>query len=753
MKKGARKISGILLSLCLIAGSTAFPSLTGNAADADQETVQQPEERKENSFRYQDGQLIDLPQVYAEQYEYAWEKVDGQYRNNLGEVIEGATKKGIDVSHHQGEIDWEKVKADGIDYAILRCGYGGDYTSYDDKYWEYNVSECERLGIPYGVYLYSYSENTADAQSEAEHALRLLEGHQPSYPVYYDLEDSTTGAVDNATLADIAQTFCDMVSEQGYAVGIYASYNWWTTKMTSSVFDNPNWSKWIARYNSYCGYEKEYDMWQCTSSGSVDGIEGNVDLDFWMGDPSGSDSVDVELSDLISVMAHVQQDGWKNPVANGQTAGVIGKRLEAIQIQTGDNYGNLGISYSAFVEGIGWQNPVSDGQTAGTTGQNRAIQAVKIQLTGTEAQNYDIYYRTYVAGYGWLGWAQNGAGAGTVGYEKQMEALQISVVAKGTEAPGSTSDAYREQAVGPGVSYQAHMQQYGWLDTVYNGETSGVTGESKRMEAIKASLVYQDYAGGIQYKAHVQNDGWKNWVSDGEMAGTTGENKRLEAIQMRLTGEMEAHYDLYYRTYVEGYGWLGWAKNGESAGTSGFSKRVEAVQIQMTAKGATAPGSTDGAFVDKNELASVAYQTHMQLYGWQSVVKDGAVSGVTGESKRMEAIKMILTNQNETGSIEYKAHVQNDGWQDWVKDGKLGGTTGESKRMEAIQIRLTGEMAKKYDVYYKVHVQDYGWLDWAKNGETAGTVGMSKRMEAIQIVLVEKGLPAPGSTSRPSVEK
>jgi len=88
-----------------------------------------------------------------------------------------------------------------------------------------------------------------------------------------------------------------------------------------------------------------------------------------------------------------------------------------------------------------------------------------------------------------------------------------------------------------------------------------------------------------------------------------------------------------------------------------------------------------------------------------------------------------------------------------VTDGAQAGITGQSKRMEAIEIALTGTMASRYDVYYRVHVQTYGWLDWAKNGEMAGTSGLSKRMEAIQVVLVPKGGNAPGSTSRPSVKK
>jgi uncharacterized protein YjdB len=83
---------------------------------------------------------------------------------------------------------------------------------------------------------------------------------------------------------------------------------------------------------------------------------------------------------------------------------------------------------------------------------------------------------------------------------------------------------------------------------------------------------------------------------------------------------------------------------------------------------------------------------------------------------------------------------------DWVSDGALSGTSGQSKRLEAIQIQLTGEAANNYDIYYRVHAQNVGWMDWAKNGESAGTAGFSYRLEAIQIVLVNKGAAAPGST-------
>ena len=110
------------------------------------------------------------------------------------------TKKVIDVSYHNGTIDWEKVKAAGVDGAILRCGYGDNIASQDDKQWKRNADECTRLGIPFGAYLYSYAKSTAQAKSEAEHALRLIKGYKLSYPVYYDLEEHGTesGAVERA---------------------------------------------------------------------------------------------------------------------------------------------------------------------------------------------------------------------------------------------------------------------------------------------------------------------------------------------------------------------------------------------------------------------------------------------------------------------------------------------------------------------------------------------------------------------------
>ena len=187
------------------------------------------------------------------------------------------SKKGIDVSEFQGKIDWEKVKNSGVEFAILRCGYGMDFSNQDDVEYERNANECERLGIPYGVYLMSYANTVEKARSEAKHVLRLIEGRKISLGVWYDIEDNgTSGAINKETLTNIINTFCNTIKNAGYEVGVYANLNWLENKIEKTIKDN--YDIWVAQYYSKCEYEGKYIMWQHTSSGKVNGISTNVDM-------------------------------------------------------------------------------------------------------------------------------------------------------------------------------------------------------------------------------------------------------------------------------------------------------------------------------------------------------------------------------------------------------------------------------------------------------------------------------------------
>ena len=214
-----------------------------------------------------------------------WSKTeDGKFVNGNGDVIEGATMKGIDVSKWNGDIDWKTVATTDVDYAIIRCGYGDNYVYQDDAYWEQNVKGCEENNIPFGVYIYSYAETVQQAQSEAAHVLRLIEGHTLNFPIYLDVEDSVQAKLPKSTLTQIINTFVNAIHNQGYEVGIYANLNWWTNYIDASIANNQSWFKWVAQYNNIgTTYEGVYQMWQCTSTGKVDGIKGNVDLNFWFG--------------------------------------------------------------------------------------------------------------------------------------------------------------------------------------------------------------------------------------------------------------------------------------------------------------------------------------------------------------------------------------------------------------------------------------------------------------------------------------
>lgn len=184
----------------------------------------------------------------------------------------------IDVSEHNGTINWEAVKAAGIQGAIIRCGYGMDMTSQDDKQWSRNVLECERLGIPYGVYLYSYADNADKARSEAQHVLRLIKGRKLSFPVYYDLEQA---GIEGAAVAN-AKIFGDLIEAAGYWCGVYYNKDWHNRVIKGQL---DRFTIWGAGYGTNNGQMQENykpgfgeDMWQYTSVGRVDGISGNVDM-------------------------------------------------------------------------------------------------------------------------------------------------------------------------------------------------------------------------------------------------------------------------------------------------------------------------------------------------------------------------------------------------------------------------------------------------------------------------------------------
>lgn len=198
--------------------------------------------------------------------------------------------KVIDVSYANGQIDWNKAK-NQIDGAITRCGFGMNQVNQDDEQYKRNVEECIRLGIPFGIYLYSYANTIEKANSEAEHVLRLIEPYKNSLKlhIWYDIEDKIQANLDRNLLGNIITTFCGKIENSGYSVGIYANNNWLRNKIDGSIQDR--YMIWSAGYGKNDGqaYEdakynhKNVVCWQYTSNGNMDGV-GRCDVNYYYKD-------------------------------------------------------------------------------------------------------------------------------------------------------------------------------------------------------------------------------------------------------------------------------------------------------------------------------------------------------------------------------------------------------------------------------------------------------------------------------------
>ncbi|MBQ8572618.1 MAG: glycoside hydrolase [Ruminococcus sp.] len=182
--------------------------------------------------------------------------------------------KCIDVSEWQGSIDFEKVKASGIEYAILRAGFGREASQVDAEF-ESNYKKAKASGVKLGAYWYSYAVDVADAKKEAKACISVLKGKSFELPIFYDMEDNSQTKLGKATLTNMAKAFMTELLKAGYRVGIYANANWFENYLDyKSLYGT--YYVWLAQYNSEA--EFKCDVWQYTSSGKVQGVSGNVDM-------------------------------------------------------------------------------------------------------------------------------------------------------------------------------------------------------------------------------------------------------------------------------------------------------------------------------------------------------------------------------------------------------------------------------------------------------------------------------------------
>lgn len=196
---------------------------------------------------------------------------------------DGNYQFGIDVSKWNKVINWEKVKAAGVDFAIIRCGYRGSVTGalVEDPYFFANLEGAKKAGVEVGLYFFTQATSAVEAVEEASMVLALVGDQKLEYPIFIDTEgaggNGRADGLDVATRTEVCDAFCETISGAGYKAGIYASRNWLNNMLDTPQLDDN--VIWLAEYRETPIYEGKYELWQYTSSGTIDGIEGRVDFD------------------------------------------------------------------------------------------------------------------------------------------------------------------------------------------------------------------------------------------------------------------------------------------------------------------------------------------------------------------------------------------------------------------------------------------------------------------------------------------
>lgn len=259
-------------------------------------------------------------------------------------------KKGVDVSAWQGKIDWNKVKNSGIEFAILKIGniYQND-NNWIDTEFERNYNECKRLNIPVGVYVYTYCKTMEKIKEGANFVVNALKGKTLDLPVYLDLEDKLISNLGKDNLTNMACEFGNIIEKAGFWCGMYANKNWLDNILDAKKLER--FTIWIAQYNSTCTYKGKYDIWQYSSSGSVAGINGKVDMNYM-------------YRDLIAAVGNktsntTNNTSNKNEVVENVENNVQNSTVKYI-VKSGDTLSKIAAKYNTTYQKIAADNNIAD---------------------------------------------------------------------------------------------------------------------------------------------------------------------------------------------------------------------------------------------------------------------------------------------------------------------------------------------------------------------------------------------------------
>ena len=292
--------------------------------------------------------------------------------------------KGIDVSAWQGTIDWTKVKSQ-IDFAIIKLGNIGDNTKFwNDDRFERNYNECVRLGIPVGVYVYSYTNKLENIEACANETVKYLAGRKLQLPVYIDMEDAEIAVEGKENLTKMIFKFNEIIEKAGYWAGVYANRNWFDNYLNKEEVKK-RFTTWIAHYGiSEDNYKGQYDMMQYTSKGSINGINGNVDMNNMYRDL---------ISDIAGAKVTVEEKPTEQPKVEEATYTVkSGDTLSGIASKYGTTYQEL-----ARINNIANPNLIYPGQVLkiSCSEQSQAVQTYTVKSGDTLSGIANKYGTTY----------------------------------------------------------------------------------------------------------------------------------------------------------------------------------------------------------------------------------------------------------------------------------------------------------------------------------------------------------------------
>ena len=318
----------------------------------------------------------------------------------------------IDVSGHDGLIDWDSAK-EHIEGVIIRIGYGNDYAYQDDKQAVQNMDECERLGIPYGVYIYSYAMTMQETESEISHTLRMLKGRNPVRGVWFDMEDADEykknhgmdvySEEDRTLLTDICIRFIEEMHSRGYITGVYANYDYYKNVLdTNRLSMTEGFNMWLAHWDVE---EPDMDcmMWQFGAYRIGDHeFDGNIYYaDYSSPYKDAYIETSAQAGRKVNVIYQAQIDGdyWLPQVINDEDyAGIRGRNITGITLSTDIGYAVYRVySNGRWLAYVDSRNSDISDYYNGYAGNGYSIEAVEVYyytpdtLLYNEAPNYQAF--------------------------------------------------------------------------------------------------------------------------------------------------------------------------------------------------------------------------------------------------------------------------------------------------------------------------------------------------------------------------